>query len=220
MRLTTTVNGYSDTSYSKQMTRWVFTSNKWYNGDLVIEEKVTTLNNSVNDSFTTRERIDCYVFMDFKSHKAAEYLTFNDTAKVLQTFNLFDSAKLTAGNVHVVYPDTTTLSSRVSILSDTVVNNILYKRFSRSYTSSVQGRPPEYVQIYYLRPDLQENIGRIFFWRDSMTRKLKAPIVWAEEKPSVHSPIILMDARISFLADTLSKQEQKVFDTWKANMNK
>jgi hypothetical protein len=218
---TTEYPKFTDSTFANLESKTEISAFKWYNGDLVIDEKVQHYTQTENEKTTQGLKVTGYVFMDYKTRKAAEYAEFSDTAKPLQIFNLYDNVRLREGNIHSGdWLDTSTLSRNIYTLPDTSIENIVYKRAVRVYTHDMQGNPRNFIQIYYFRRDLSEDLGRIYFWQDSLTKAMRAPIVWVEERKEANSPQVLAKARLKFIADTLTPTEKKVFSAWHKNMER
>ena len=215
--ITTEYPSYSDSTYVHLVGNIRIPKRKWYWGDLVIEQNVT-YHTEVRDGVSKDTLLtNGFIFQNFVTRTAAEYSVFSDAAKPLQTFSLDDTVQLIKGGRHKgVKYGTSHLPQNISLLPDTTYGGIRYKRILRAWDATPENSRRS-VQVYYLRPDVSEDFGRLYFWADSTTRSLKAPIVCAEIKPSLTSPIVLGKAMLDILADTLTPAEEKVFIAWQKN---
>ena len=188
--------------------------NIWYKDNLVIEEIKTIKVHTDTSGITTKETpIAYYLFIDRKSKTFYNYSSFNDTASILDKYTQADTVEIRGLGGWSFYKDhDLNVVDSLRPLSDTAINNIIYKRFQFTLKVSKNLLPT----IIYLRCDTK---GTVFLFDKNLSEKLGCPIVRMEYLPTPENPSPV-SSEIVFLRDTLSKEELKVFDAWEKNLKK
>jgi hypothetical protein len=181
----------------------------WYKDSLAIEEiMLAKINTDINGKQTIKSLVEHYTFIDLRSDSFYEYQNFSDTAKITKKYYQPDSISVDGGwnfygNNNFNYKDAP------ENLADTIINGISYKRvkFNRSLGNE------SLITIGYFRCDKK---GSMFQFYKPYSEKIGCPMVKVYDFPvrKLQGPIL---TEVDFLSDTLSLQEQKIFEAWERN---
>lgn len=186
---------------------WIFRDKVWCYKTMAIEE-VRYL--SILDSSNVRKedyRIQSYRFSDFQKDVFYEFRSFSDTASLIGAYSYKDTLPRSGGwmfkrNSHIEY------EGDAKEMPDTVVGGVSYKRLK---TMSFRKNIP-YVTECYFRCDQQ---GTVFNIDKELSKKTGCPLTKTFSYPPVPTNSALrLDFEIRYLSDTLTKDEQKIFDAW------
>lgn len=185
--------------------------NIWFKNDFIIEEIKTTFINTDTLGITTKKvNTAYYLFMDRKTKSFYNYSSFNDTAKILDKYSQADTAEIRGLGGWSFYKDhDLNIAGTPEVIPDTVIDGITYKRVRFNIRAKDSLSPV----IGYMRCDKK---GTMFQMDNNLSRKLGCPLVRTDFLASPENPIA-NSAEIVFLRDSLTKEEQKVFDAWKKN---
>ncbi len=186
----------------------------WYKDSLVIEQiKLVNINTDTTQLTTITHPIDGYVFIDLKSKSFYHYKTFSDTALIINKYTQPDSLPIQGnGGWNFYNSRDLKLIGNPETLSDTVINNLTYKRvklFTKIEEDIV-------IQIGYLECDRKNSFFQLY---TNLGKKLGCPIVRLDDLPSIQNPKAV-SVQIDFVSDKLTSNEMKVFNAWEKNARK
>ena len=181
----------------------------WYKDSAVIEEihRINTV--TVGDSTTVTYPLILCRYIHLRTKTYYDYKTFSDTAKIFNKAVLPDSQMRDYG--WSFYSDKVLRIKGIpESLSDTVIDNITYKRVKFSFE---RHDPKKHFVVGYLRCDGR---GELFSMEKQYSRERNCTMVkffdfeYGREKPYASQ-------EIEFVSDTLTKEEVKIFDVWEQN---
>jgi hypothetical protein len=182
----------------------------WFKDSIVIQE-IKQSETSVNSNgVTTRTHsIIHYGFFDLRTGTYYDYSSFSDTAILLRKYLLTDSVPIHGFNFQQVLK--TEYVKPLQILSDTVIENIKFKRY-KLFMKSYDKRNPEGVveMIGYGRCNMK---GTLFDMGPSLGVEQECPITRLDYLPTDESPMLL-SLEIQFIRNKLTSEEQKIFNAW------
>ena len=195
----------------------------WYMDSLIIGEGAhVDIENDRYGNSTWKTYVGEYTFIDLRTKSYYEYLTFSDTAKIVDSY--FEAA--VGGNKrgwkffssNVLFPIEKTVN-----LSDTIMDGRPYKRIKTIDSVKVlnaqdqKGNDSTQIQIRigYIRCDLQTPI---FSMDKNVEKRLGCQVVRFDQIAPSNQSII--STQIEFLSQPLTEKEIKVFNAWKTNMKK
>ena len=182
----------------------------WRKDSLAIEE-VKSLK-IVSDDKGTRQTtvLEGFRFNNLRSKTVYEYKTFSDTATLSRKYFLDDSSVSIQGGWNFRFKRNVEFSKSPEHLNDTLIDRVIFKRL-RVYVKN-----SKIFMDCYFRCDKKNT----FFTHDLLlSKKVGCPLV----KFLTYSPIRKnpgQSAEISFLSDSLTNEELKVFDAWEKNLKK
>lgn len=188
--------------------------NVWYKNELFIEEIKTVETYRDTNGITTRKTpIAYYLFIDRNSKSFYHYSSFSDTARIIDKYMLPDTAVMRGLGGWPFYRNwDTNIAGPLKTLTDTIINKVIYGRvqlpiISNGFLVTI---------IAYQRCD---RIGSVFQIDKNLGNKLGCPVTRVDYLPSSADPTPLSE-EISFLRDSLSKEELNVFKAWEKNIKK
>jgi hypothetical protein len=188
----------------------------WFKDSLVIQEVEHIYQNTdENNNVTWKIVVERYKFIDLRTKEIFEYRTFSDTAKVIKKCTQSDSSCIKECWKFWSEYDFMQIG-KVSIMSDTMINGITYKRAKRwIYLISEKGETDESLYAYF-RIDKPQ--GPIAF-DNPFSKKIGYPMVKFEViyTPQVYSNSL---AEIEYLPRKLTKHEIDIFTSWERNSKK
>lgn len=187
--------------------------NVWYNNKLVIQEvfSVITKSDTLGQT-TTKKKIEYYLFIDRESKTFFHYSSFSDTARILDSYIQADTAILRGKGGWQFYGEDNIQYSDLSYLSDTIIDNINYKRVK--FIELSNGK--EINIIGYLCCDRK---GTMFQIGKNITNLTGCPMVKYEQIPS-DGILYLTSDEIVFERDSLTDNELQIFRVWQKNETK
>jgi len=184
----------------------------WYKNNFVIEE-IKTIKTSDSDGVITLETpIAYYLFIDRDTKAFYNYSSFSDTARILDKYTQADTAEIKGLGGWSFYREHKLNVDSLKFLSDTTLDNIVYRRVQILLNVNDILRPT----LIYLRCDKK---GTVFLFDKNLSEKLDCPIVRIDYLPTSKNPSPV-SSEIVFIKDSLTKEEQRVFEAWEKNMKK
>jgi len=187
--------------------------NIWYKGNLVVQE-IKIINEFIDSNgYKKKTPVAYYLFIDRKTRNFYHYLSFSDTASILDKYTLSDDSVMRGLGGWPFYKDVTfdTVGQR-QYLNDTVINGNTYKRILFDVKEDNKILPT----VRYLRCD---KTGTLFSFNNSLRDKLGCPIVRIDYLPTTDNQRP-NSSEIVFVRDKLSNEELKVFEAWEKNEKK
>jgi len=184
-----------------------------YKDSLFIEERTAIdIYTDTSGKETWKAHVQKYVFVDLPSRSLYDYAFFSDTAKILKSYTLSDSAFKNYGWDYFG-TKISRFGKRTQTITDTVINGIIYKRIRNdtAYKSS-KGDDQYEITIGYLRCDKKGLPLQFDKWQSG---KIGCPVVRVD--------VVIPQKNVQFLtqinqvADTLTPEELKVFAAWEKN---
>lgn len=189
----------------------------WYKDGMTIKDIKSFHSTKAGDQVTATYPVDCYLFKYPPSGLVYEYGNFSDTAKLLQVFKANAYVTLINGTA---YRDDgiPALTGQTNLdLPDTLINKISFKRILMSGKDST-GK--DYYFLEYFRCDKREGILKSYNLNIAGSEKAGCPLVKADAILSPQKKLPLFSEEIVFLADSLTRQEEKVFAAWEKRAQK
>lgn len=183
----------------------------WYKDSMAIEEvKLIRFITDTAGNESTETVVMHYAFIYPASKSFYYYKNFSDTAAIIKKYAGIDSF-ITDGGWNFYTKRNIEYTGFPDIINDTVINQVNYKRVK----FNTQKEDNDYVSIGYFRCDKK----RVIFKFDSdYSEKLGCPLVRIDDLPvEKGNPT---RSELSFISDTLTKEELKVFDAWERNAKK
>ena len=154
-----------------------------------------------------------YLFIDRTSKAFYNYSSFSDTATILDRYSQGDTAEIKGlGGWSFYKSHNLDIVGSPQQLSDTLVKGITYRRLGLN----LKAQFGQSTVIGYLRCDKK---GTMFQFDKDFGEKVGCPLVRIDYFPFPNAPTGTSD-ELLFIRDSLTKEELKVFDAWKKNMNK
>jgi hypothetical protein len=182
----------------------------WYKDSVAIEEVNRT--NTVTDIAgvtTVNYELILYRYIDLKTKTLYDYKSLTDTAKIVNKASLPDTMMKDYG--WSFYSDKIILiQGQPEMLIDTIIENEPYKRIKYSL---LHQDPKKNFDIGYLKCDGKQSM---FSLEKHYSRKINCTMVknfsfqYGNQYPYA-------SREVSYISDTLSKQELKVFEAWERN---
>lgn len=191
----------------------------WRIDNFLIEE-CRRINVTDNDSLYREETsIMFYRLTDIINQTVYNYLTFSDTSKAIKTYPLFDSSNNQTGGWWLDYKNTIKYVpiGNPIFLPDTIVQQANYGRFY--ITMSDENNQQFISECYFNNPVETEGTMLNFnalIKNDKIRKNITKIFNYAPENPSFQSSAL----SFTFLRDTLSTEEMKIFSAWINNTNK
>lgn len=183
----------------------------WYKNQMTIKEMKGFYSNTMNKQTTMTYPVHCYLFKYQPTGIIYEYRHFSDTAQVLQVFKKTDYVSLVSG---VPYQDEQLpqlKSHGDDYLSDTLVDQVNYKRRLLHREDST-GKL--YYFMVYFRCDKKDGFLKSYNLALEESKKVGCPATKSYAVLSPHNKLPLFSEKILFFADSLTKEEEKVFAAW------
>jgi hypothetical protein len=195
----------------------------WYMDSLVIGEGAhVDIENDKNGKLIWKTYVGEYTFIDLRTKSYYEYLTFSDTAKIVDSYS---EAKEGGNKRGWKFFSTTILfpPEKTGNLSDTVIDKISYKRIKTIDSVSVPNLKGQngidstqiQIRIGYLRCDLPI---LIFSMDKNVEKRSGCQVVRFDQIAPSNQSVI--STQIEFLIQSLTNEEIKVFGAWKKNLAK
>jgi hypothetical protein len=182
----------------------------WYKDSVTITENtgVNTETDTANIETVTYPII-LYRYIDLQSKTLYDYKNFSDTAEIINKAVLPDSLMTDIG--WSFYSEKAPKIQGIpEPLSDTVIDNITYKRTKFSFAWH---DPQKNFLIGYLRCDGK---GDMFSLEKAYSRKFNCAMVkYFSYKFGMARPYASKE--VYYISDTLTKEELKVFEAWERN---
>lgn len=195
----------------------------WYLDSLVIGEGAhVDIENDITGNSIWKTYVGEYTFIDLRTKSYYEYLTFSDTAKIIDHY--FEAKE--GGNkrgwkffsTNILFPIEKTFN-----LSDTLMGGISYKRIKTIDTLKLintldqKGNDSTQIQmrIGYLRCDLENSI---FSLDKNIEKRFGCQVIRFDQIAPSNQSVI--STQIEFLSQPLTEKEIQVFNAWKTNMKK
>jgi hypothetical protein len=188
---------------------WSFKDKIWFKDSVAIEEvRQLNIHENAKGIKSQEYAIRHYRFSDLRKGVVYEYKSFSDTATLIWKYAYRDSVQVIGGwgFNYVRHGDGT-----YEILSDTVIDDISYKRAKVSRGT----KELPYIIICYFRCDKK---GTIFNLDPFLSDIIGCPLVkiynFSPVKKGLH-----ITSEVKFLPDTLTSEELKVFAAWEKYAN-
>jgi hypothetical protein len=187
----------------------------WYRDSLIIYENYVLDTETDAEGHTKYEfSILSYTFLDMRTRHAYDYPNFSDTATCTKSRIMVPDlryGKIWAflGEMPYANPDST-----VRKMTDTVMNNVTYERFSM-YETLKQNDTIKQVTYHYVYLNCNAAPGhRMFQFDKAFSRKYGngCPIQWEATYYKIGD--LLWTGGFVFHRDSLNENEHKVFDAW------
>ena len=186
----------------------------WYKDSLAIEEiKGVTIQQEANGKETRSVAVMHFTFIDIPSRSLYEYTSFSDTARLLRKYTQPDSVIVPGGWTFYAPAKEYPGYDLPETMSDTSINGVLYRRMRIKYTNPSLPWQAKQIYVAYFRCDKKDQM--IFSLVKDFGEKLGCPCTRLDEM--VPSDVISLSQQIEFVADKLTAEEIKVFDTWEKN---
>jgi hypothetical protein len=190
----------------------------WYKDSLAIEEiKQMSTDEDPFGNETKTVSIRHFTFIDIKTRSLYDYTSFSDTAKLIRKYTQSDSIPVPGG--WTFYGEAKELSGfePPENLSDTMIDNVLYKRVKLIYINPTSQEKIREESIAYFRCDIK-NI--MFSLVKNISKKNGCPCVRKDQIPTSLKNPVAVSLQIEFVANKLTPEELKVFDAWEKNAKK
>jgi hypothetical protein len=186
----------------------------WYKDSLVIQEvasKNYLYDSSWKESFVIG--VLKYTFLDMRSMTFYEYKSFSDTAKMVERYLASDTAHIPGGWAFYKYTPGEKYNGfgKAKILTDTVIDDITYKRITRLYTR--QGQMDNIVPEKYINYYRCDKKGMMMFSLYRELNEIDCVCSRIDIIPTAEGYVTL-SRQVFYLADSLTPAEQKVFTAW------
>lgn len=183
----------------------------WHRGSLVIEE-IKTIKTSMDDgNFKYETPIAYYLLMDRDTKQFYHFSSFSDTARLLDQYKLADTSELKGSGGWAFYKDINIeIVGPRTYLRDTIIDGIFYKRIHFNVKEGDFISPT----VYYLRCDKK---GSLFKFNKSLSKEFGCPIVRVDYLKTTEN-LTPSSSELVFVRNSLSKEENKVFDVWEKNI--
>jgi len=184
-------------------------SRHWYRDSFVIAQSI-----GISGMFETdiqNRGLDTmwYTFMNLRTREFYRYENFSDTATLIKAFIGPDSLSADGGwNFFAPRNGIYSVDSNKQKLSDTVLNNIRYKRIPIVALDTVSKPARKDPGIAFLDCTKRNPLMQ---FDATFGNKMGCPVVRVDFSPFIHGG---NSGQITFIADSLTPHEQKVFDTW------
>ena len=192
----------------------------WFKDSLVIGEgSHVDIEQDELGKETWKTYVGEYTFINLKTKSFYEYLTFSDTAKIIDRYIQPEIGRNKRGWNFFSTQSIFSIEN-LEIISDTIIDGVVYKRVMSSKTVEVKnpeeqkilGEKQLQTSIGYLRCDLKSSIYSI---DRGVEKKMGCPVIRVDQiSPTNNSWII---TEIEFLPNKLTSNEIKVFDAWEKN---
>jgi hypothetical protein len=196
---------------STQTQTFTDTAKVWYYDSTTIEE--LHIINSVTDAngiTVVTYPVFLHRYIDFRAKAWYTYLTFSDTARIVNMGILPDSGFTNYG--WNFFPKTAReIEGTPQPLSDTVTEGQSFKRIRFKTKRS----DPDVVTIAYLRCD---GVGLLLFSLEKAYSRQKNCIMTKRFGYLEGKTQPFVAKHVDFVRDSLTQQEMKVFEAWKKNM--
>jgi len=186
----------------------------WYKNQMTIKTVKGFYSTTTNKQTTTTYPVHCYLFKYKPTGMMYEYRNFSDTALALQKFKSTDSVNLVSEKFIAHYEDEPTPERKVvkeEKLQDTLIENGEYKR-RFIHLKDLAGK--SHYFITYARCDEKYRFLKSFKLDLKSGEKVGCPVTKYYAISSPENKLPLFSQEIIFLADSLTKEEEKVFDAW------
>jgi len=217
--LVISINLYSQPQGKVKLDHYTFNTDKsiqdlkisaiiWYNGSRSIQE-VPHLNiNTDSTGTSTNSYVKYYLFIDSEEHQFFYYGNFSDTSKAIMHFTKIIPFEKYGG--WDLYSNKLFKYNECKKLTDTVINGNRYSR-------------------YRLRKFNNDDINEFILY--AICERKDVPIKYLKSfSEKIGCPIIRMDtyfadqlagiAQITYISDSLTSYELKVFEAWEKNFKK
>lgn len=195
----------------------------WYMDSLIIGEGAhVDIENDQRGNSIWNAYVGEYTFIDLRTKSYYEYLTFSDTAKIVDSYFEAEGGGNKRGwkffSSNVLFPIGKTVN-----LSDTIMDGISYKRIQtidsvkvpHGEDQKVKDSTQIQLRIGYLRCDLPTSI---FSMDKSVEKRLGCQVIRFDQIALSNQSVI--STQIEFLPERLTEKEIRVFNAWKTNMKK
>lgn len=177
----------------------------WYQDSFAIEEiKLIKFDTDSKGVQTRNDVMMRYTFIDLRSHTLYDYSSFSDTARLIKTYSQPDSMQVDGGTNF--YYTGKRFRETPEVLQDTIIRKEVYKRMKFTL---VEHDPKNVYTIGYLRCDKPS----IFSFEKKYSDSLGCNMIKLEAFNRKTNEM-LMSTEFNFIRDTLSFEENKVFDAW------
>lgn len=185
----------------------------WYRDSVVIQEAVAVeIENEPGKKQRSRVYVRHYTFLDLRTRSFYEYATFTDTAKIMAKYTQPDSVNVGGGWNFYTYRDMF-IEENMQSLPDTIMRGIRFKRIrsTKEETREEDGHH-FWINIAYLRCDRKNSIFHIDRAFDERSDCPLTRLEWVSygKQPWIYD-------EIDYVADTLSREETRIFDAWERN---
>jgi hypothetical protein len=180
----------------------------WLRGDFAIEESVsirTTIDakNNVKHEYP----VQFYRFNDLKNKTIYQYYTFTDTAACIKKYSFYDTTVMTVGGWDFIQKKNHNIVQVNYGKTDTLIDGVMYKQararcLERGYTT---------YRLFYFR--CGKEIEH-FTLDDTLSKQTGCPVTLTYYTDSTFTRKPILMAKVDFVADTLSKKENQIFDIW------
>lgn len=184
----------------------------WFSDSVSVEEINITKQHQIGSSTTVTFEPLLYRFIDLSSKVMYDYKNFSDTAVAFNKALLPDSIMKDYGWSY--YSNKVRqIDGQPLLLSDTVVENINYKRIKFNFIGDDSHKG---YQVGYMRCDGK---GKMFSLEKKYSGSINCAMTKFEDFEFGKSkPSVVME--IEFVTDTLNANEQRVIEAWKRNVKK
>lgn len=190
----------------------------WYMDSLIIQEAVrVNINEDAYGVETWYSDVLYYTFIDLRTRSFYRYSSFSDTATMIKCcYTQADSVPVGGGWNFYYHPAPKKIMNKLP-MSDTIIDNKVYKRACSSPSSSEGNSPENEVRkIYYFDCSRKNSMFTINYNISKLFDN--CPLVRIDYLPDKSGDNFMAMTFIDFLADSLTENEVKVFNAWKKNM--
>lgn len=184
----------------------------YYRDSLGIEEQIILQSRSTNGVLdTSYSEIYYYKFSDLKSNTEIHFKTFTDTATPIKMFKIIPDTIIKSAWMYYGYDKPIDPETSASILADTIIDGIKYKRILTYSTHKIGNKIDTSFTLHYANcnsklPMFQYNI------RLSKKYANGCPIQMLDQY--WYSTSMKLRFKLDFFRGSLTTQEHKVFDAW------
>lgn len=184
----------------------------WYKDGAVIEEiKHVGIISGNNNQKIFSQNVDHYTYIDLKNGRLYNYSSFSDTARLLKNYTKENKHDIEGLNLFEQENDN--INKTPYQLQDTVINDVLYKKYIIYYPNPYTEHHEELALIGYARCDKR---GTLFQYFKGLKGFKNCPVVRIDYPPSKNDPHAF-SFEFKFLSDLLTAEELKLFDVWEKN---
>ena len=186
-------------------------SNIWFQDSCLIIEMKKINNHFSNDSLVKSSYdIHKYVYFNLRSMTCQDYLNFNDTALPFTNYHLKNNEGVTGEFYRRKNPKD--VSDSVIHLSDTIIQNKVYKRIWMFYKATKESN--NYEAVYYLDCNTKHNIFQINKTLDESYPNCQ--VTKRVLRLDLNSPLKMV-LEYKLLKTELSANEKEIFKKWREN---
>lgn len=192
----------------------------WYMDCLIIQEAgLVHINEDTNSIETWYSDVLYYTFIDLRTRSFYRYSSFSDTATMIKCcYTQADSVPVGGGWNFYYHPAPKKVINTLP-MSDTIIDNKVYKRaFSSPNSSEDSSSEREVRKIYYFDCSRENSMFTINYNISKLFDN--CPLVRIEYLPNKSEDNFMAISFVEFLADTLTENEIKVFNVWKEKSKK